>query len=220
MKHFVWAVLGLAGIASASDHSNLDAGRPVRFTDAYSAAQGAREIQFGLSGSNLNSLSAPFELKYGYASNRDISIGISPVLGRSSTLDSLHIGHFQTLTGETENGPGFGIGLSADVPLDSGNPLGFGVVAAWSQYQGGKTWRHFNVGYDTQGSIVTGILGFSGRDGLDQTIVGEVGINSNQKWIALGARRQMSLDLVLDFGVEHQIGGRDTRLTIGLTKSY
>lgn len=214
------ALVAFATTAMASDHANLDAGRPLRFTDAYSAAEGAREFQFGLSGSSFSRVGVPVELKYGYASNRDIAIGFNPVLGQSSTLNSIHLSHFQTLVGETEAGPAFGLRLAADIPFDSDSPFGMDVTGIWSRYRGKGFWSHINLGYESQGSVVTGIAGLSHRAGLNQTLLGEIGMSSNQKWVGVGLRRQIGLSSVLDLGLEFALGSSQRTLRVGLTQSY
>lgn len=80
------ALIALPTLAIASDHNNLDSDRPLRFEDAYSAAHGAREFQLGLASERFRSMQAPFELKWGYAMNRDFSVGIEPTIGDLSLI--------------------------------------------------------------------------------------------------------------------------------------
>lgn len=213
------ALIALPTLAIASDHNNLDSDRPLRFEDAYSAAHGAREFQLGLASERFRSMQAPFELKWGYAMNRDFSVGIEPTIGDGSTFGAIKLSHFQTLSGEDERNPAFGLRLSAMVPTNS-DVARFGVKGVWSRLAGGQSKLHLNLGFTSNPNVYEGIIGYSKPMSFDQTILAEAGINSNEKWLGLGIRRQLNLRTVLDLGIEHRLGERGNLIRFGVTQSY
>ena len=102
----------LASSAFASDHNNIDSGRPLRFDDAYSIGFGERAIEYGLSSAWLRGGSSiyggKFEFKYGFAMNRDIGISFSPSYSTEANrfnAGEIELSYFQQIQREIDNAP-------------------------------------------------------------------------------------------------------------------
>lgn len=80
-----FVVLGAANTARASDHNNVDAGRPLGFDDAESIAFGERDWEFGagLGGGRGRraSLGLSAEYLFGFALNSHVSVAFDPSFG-------------------------------------------------------------------------------------------------------------------------------------------
>ena len=125
------ASLTLATLAAitafASDHNNLDAGRPLRFDDAYSIAYRERSLEFGVALSAFRDRSTQYglrsEYKFGFAPNRDFSVSFDPTDGGGMDSQSnkfnpnnVELSYFQGVQREMRDSPALGFRIDAGLP--------------------------------------------------------------------------------------------------------
>lgn len=220
-NHVVAALtLAVASFSLASDHNNLEIGRPLSFDDAYSIAYGERAFEFGSSatGSNANRPVYGFmsELQYGFAKNRDLSVSFDSQFPNAPT--SFGLSYFENLTRELDHAPALGYRVSFE---QVGNQTSTGLTLA-----GTKAWHQYDK---LHGNIVLNsrstpgvILGYSTPLGyptrFDTTLLGQVGYQDKVGQVGLGLRKQVGPQSVVDAGVT--TGGGKTSLTFGYSRSF
>lgn len=117
----------VAVISFASDHNNIDAGRPLRFDDAYSIAFRERSLEFGLGFSAFRDRSTQYglrsEYKYGFAPNRDFSVSFDPTVGggidsqsNNFNPNNVELSYFQGVQREIRDSPALGFRVDAGLP--------------------------------------------------------------------------------------------------------
>jgi hypothetical protein len=215
MKVYVgFALLFVAQVSFASDHNNIEHGRPLLFDDAYSIAYGEREFQVGLN-SYAGKLGLATSLGYGFAKNQEFSIGFNTLQGSSNDYE---FSYFRNLAREINNQPAIGYRLT--IGSESGRKatgqLRFVATKAWHQYDK----LHVNIDINTNESPGF-ILGYSTPLGypkkFDQTFVSEISVQGKDTSFGAGIRRQIDSRSVLDVGIR---AGRETNLTIGYSIGF
>ena len=115
--------------ARASDHNNIDAGRPLRFDDAETVAFGERTLEFGAElgagRGRAAGLGLTAEYLVGFALNTQVSLDLDPsVGGRSGTRDTrfdignVGVGVLHNFNREYDGTPAFS--LRGDLFLPTG----------------------------------------------------------------------------------------------------
>ncbi len=208
------AILVVARIGFASDHNNIETGRPLLFDDAYSIAYGEREFQVGMS-----SLSGKFGLMtsfgYGFAKNQELSIGFNTFQGSNNGYE---VSYFRNLAREFENSPALGYRITANATRGQRSEVQARLIAtkAWHQYD--KV--HLNLDLNTNESPGF-ILGYSSPLGypkkFDQTFVSELVFRRNETSVGLGIRKQVDARSVLDFGVR---AGKQMNVVMGYSIAF
>lgn len=238
------AVLGILTVpylSAASDHNNVDKGRPLRFDDAYSIAYRERAFEFGLTLDTFRrrapSYGAKAEFKYGFAKNQDIGIAFEPHYnGADRELDAgnLELSYFNGLQREIGEAPALAYRVDVGLPtgLDAkGLDLRFRGIAtkALGQYDKLHLNLDLNMVTDsgpgerrhTLGAVLgyTSPLGYPKR--FDQTLLAEFAVQQSRMLgegyvgtVGLGLRRQIDPRSVFDIGIESDIFS-----TRGATKS-
>jgi hypothetical protein len=215
LKYFILAAaLALASTGFASDHNNIEHGRPLLFDDAYSIAFGEREFQVG-----LNSSGGKFGLMtsfgYGFAKNQELSFGFNTFQGSNNGYE---ISYFRNLAREFEKSPALGYRITANATRGQRSEVQARLIAtkAWHQYD--KV--HVNIDINTNESPGF-ILGYSTPLGypkkFDQTFVSEISVQGKDTSFGAGIRRQIDSRSVLDVGIR---AGRETNLTIGYSIGF
>jgi len=215
-------------IAIGSDHNNLEKDRPLRFDDAYSTAYRSFEFQAGF-GVDTFDRSKPvynlqFEIQYGFAKNRDISIGLDPYFTSESGKlvgNAIDLSYFEGVSREIGNNPAFGYRIDAGIPISGGDGAEFRVRGILTKTLVHYDKIHLNIDYlqTTSGSSgdrksrMGAIIGYSNPIGyptrFDRTLLAEFGIEQGMttgsgynSWIGIGLRNQISSTMVFDFGVQ------------------
>lgn len=217
-----------AALAGASDHNNIEAGRPLRFDDAYSIAFRERAFEFGLSLDSFRRRAPNYglksEFKYGFAKNQDIAIAFEPHWnGSSQEFDpgNIELSYFHGIAREIDNAPGLAY------RVDVGLPTGIGAKGLDLRFRGIATKNlgqydklHLNVDLDMASNPSPGerrhtlgaVLGYSAPLGyprrFDQTLVGEFSFKQSRVdgegyigSVGIGLRRQISPQSVFDIGI-------------------
>jgi hypothetical protein len=213
MKYFlVLPLMALASTGFATDHNNLESGRPLLFDDAYSIAYGEREFQTGLQlASGHSGLMTSFG--YGFAKNQDLSIAWD-----ANTKTTYNLSYFRNLSREFEHSPalGFRISTSATKGQMASAQLRFAATKAWHQFD--KV--HLNFDFDTS-QVPRFILGYSNPVGypkkFDQTLLAEFAFQDHQTSIGVGVRQQIDPRSVLDIGLRI---GNQTQLVVGYSLGF
>jgi len=229
---WVLVALASASMSAATDHNNLDKERPLRFEDAYSIAFGSIEWQSGLRLDTFNSARPTYnlrsELQWGFAKNKDLSVGFEPSYGaRGSALSNgpIEISYFEGLRREIDNSPAVGYRVEVSLPGQSGQRgikthLRGVLTKTATQY----SKLHLNLDYNNDSSpgvnekanSFGAILAYSVPVGyprsFTQTLLAEVGIEESKLvgsgptgWIGVGMRRQLSVSGVLDIGIQSDL---------------
>jgi hypothetical protein len=226
------ASLLLAGTAFASDHNNIDSGRPLRFEDAYSIAYGERTFEFGLFGTgfrhNAPAYGAAFEFKHGFALNQEWGISYSPTFSGRERFDEVELSYLQALRREIGDAPALAYRLNVGFDEDKVEGRIRGIATkALGQYDK----LHLNLDFDfteDQRPGFAAILGYSTPLGyprhFDQTLVAEILMErrGGDDWtgaVGLGLRRQLDPVSTFDFGLEAGFNGGAT-LRIGYARSF
>lgn len=226
--------LGLLSAAStfAIDHNNIDAGRPLRFDDAYSIAFRERAIETGVSLDTFRRKAPTYgfvtEYKYGFAKNQDIGIAVEPEYDSADKRFDVHnveLSYFHGLAREIDNAPALAY------RVDLGLPTGRGAQGIDARVRGilTKAFRqydrlHINVDVnyvskpdDGARQVTFGaILGYSKPlgypKGFDQTLVTELAIQQSPikgkgyvGTVGIGLRSQASVRSVFDIGIETDV---------------
>jgi len=223
--------------AFATDHNNLDSGRPLSFDDAKTLAYGERAIEFGGSldlrrdGKPRSSMSAEF--KYGFAKNTEIGIG------QSIGEDFAHLSFLRQLRRETDGGPAMAYKLEFGIPtttVGSGVDLKIRWIA--SQKVGNYDTLHLNLDINANSRRSKGessmrfgaTVGYQRPIGaptqFHRTLIGEIGVEqiTPQDWsvkYGLGMRVIISPREVVDFGLQaRDMRRNDVRFTAGLSIAF
>ena len=215
MKNFLLLLTAvLASKTLATDHNNIEHGRPLLFDDAYSIAFGEREFQVG-----LNSFAGKFGLMtsfgYGFAKNQEFSIGFNTLQGSSNDYE---FSYFRNLAREIDNQPaiGYRLTISSENGKKATGQLRFAATKAWHQYDK----LHLNIDLETKQSVGF-ILGYSTPLGypkkFDQTFVSEISIQGMETSFGVGVRRQVDARSVLDFGVRT---GKKLNVIVGYSIAF
>lgn len=217
----------LAAVATASDHNNLEKGRPLSFDDAYSIAYRSVEFQSGVSFETYRKQSPIYGLKtevqFGIAKNKDISIGFEPSFMTSSGKaggNAVELSYFEGLSRETSRAAAMGYRLEMALPVSGGKGLDLharGIIT--------KTLNHYDKVHlnldithatqptsDEKRTTVGLILGYSSPIGypklFDRTFLAEIGIAQSREagsgwygWVGVGLRKQVSATGVMDVGI-------------------
>lgn len=229
MKLLALGIVVVAGaVAVATDHNNIDGGRPLRFDDAYSIAFRERSLEFGLSLDTFRKSSPSYglkaEFKVGFAKNQDLGVAIEPsysTANREYDFGNIELSYFNGLRREIDNSPAVGVRVDLNVPTGReahGLDLRLrGILTkAYKQYDR----LHFNadvlVASDPRSgerAVAFGaILGYSTPLGyptrFNQTLVAEIAMQQgrlkSEGWagsVGLGLRRQVGVRSVVDVGV-------------------
>ncbi len=221
-----------SSLAFASDHNNIEAGRPLRFDDAYSIAFRERALEFGLSLDTFRRRGPNYggktEMKYGFAKNQDISIAFEPSyssLNRMGDVGNVEIGYFNGLRREINNAPALAYRVDVGLPTGRGArglDLRFRGVATKALGQYDKIHLNLDLNMMTSPGIgerrhtVGVVLGYSKPLGyprrFDQTLVADFAIQQSKTQgegyvgsVGLGLRRQINPRAVFDIGVTSDI---------------
>ncbi|MEI7575659.1 MAG: hypothetical protein WCK51_02115 [Armatimonadota bacterium] len=255
MKHIGPGIcVSLLGSATAfgSDHNNIDKERPLRFDDAYSIAYRSFEFQSGFRLDTFNRERPVYnfrtEVQYGFAKNKDFSIGLEPFVSNQSGKligNVLELSYFEGVSREIGNNPAFGYRIDAGLPVSGGNGTEFRVRGILTKTVSHYDRLHLNVDFYNSTSGLSSerskrigfILGYSNPVGyptsFDQTFLAELGFEQGRltgsgynSWVGLGIRRQLSATGVLDLGVQLDLQGAGSeplspfRLSVGYSKSF
>jgi hypothetical protein len=247
-------VVFLAGVCCSavtfgqSDHNNLDKERPLRFEDAYSIAFRSFEFQNGFRLDSFSSSRPVYnfrtEIQYGFAKNKDISIGFEPSYSADTrrTLGNIaEISYFEGVAREIGNAPAFGYRIDAGIPVSGGDGVEFRLRGILTKTLGQYDKLHLNLDHIHSTKAAQGertmtfgaILGYSHPIGypkhFDQTFLAEIGFeqsrpsgSGNNGWIAVGIRRQLTTTGVLDLGLQSDlfVGAGVSRAPLRLTFGY
>lgn len=188
--------------ATAVDHNNLDANRPLSFDDAESIAYREQSLEVGaaLLLPERRSVGGAFDIEYlyGFAPNTHLNIGIDPsVGGRTDSEDTrfdvgdVSIGVLHNFNREYNNTPAFAI--RTDVALPTGRDsegVGVRVRGIASKTVGQYDRLHLNLDLninteptEDERTVIPGvILGYSRPVGyprrFDRTVLAELGIRA------------------------------------------
>ncbi len=233
MKRFILLCgMAIAAISFATDHNNIDSGRPLRFDDAYSIAFRERALEFGVGIDTFRRrrphLDFKAEYKYGFAKNQDLTIGFDPGYDsedRRFDAGDIELGYFHGVRREIGNAPALAYRLDVGLPTgrDSrGVDVRLRAIAtkAWHQYD--KLHLNIDVGLTSGGpdgerDVTLGAtLGYSSPFGyprrFDQTWLAEFALQQSQVrgqgytgTLGVGIRKQVDVRSVFDVGVESDI---------------
>lgn len=233
MKRVFWvSLLALSSAAWASDHNDMEAGRPLHFDDAYSIAYRERAVEFGLSLETFHRSSSELgfatEFKYGFAKNQDFAIGFEPrwrgtgLVGDSGRVE---LSYFRGLRREIGNQPALGFRVDADLPTrrsQQGAEFRFRGIATKALGQYDKVHLNLDLLLPTHAlpgertHTFNAIVGYSSPLGyprrFDQTLVAELallqGSSRGQGYtgsLGVGLRQQVDARSVFDFGLASDI---------------
>lgn len=218
----------LSSLAFASDHNNIEAGRPLRFDDAYSIAFRERAFEFGLSLDTFRRRGPTYgnktEVKYGFAKNQDISVAFEPTYSsseRRGDIGSVEIGYFNGLRREVDDSPALAYRVDVGLPTGrgaTGLDLRFRGIATKALGQYDKVHLNLDLNINTDPGpgerrhTVGAVLGYSKPLGyprrFDQTLVADFAIQQSKDQgegyvgsVGFGLRRQVSPRAVFDVGV-------------------
>lgn len=222
-------LLSLAALGAATDHNNVDAGRPMRFDDASSIAFGERAIAWGLGfdqgRGRRNSVMGALEFKYGVAKNQDFGIAWHPQYSGANqrfTAGAMEFSYFRQIQREIDSSPAlaYKIGLEAPAePGESGVDMRVRGILSTTLRQYDKI--HFNLDATLatepepgERDLAWGLLvGYSNPLGaptqFDKTLVAQFGFEQSRRagegWfstLGIGLRQQVAEQAVFDFGLE------------------
>jgi hypothetical protein len=237
-------------IAFAVDHTNLDAGRPLEFDDAYSVAYREQSLEIGGAlakpARGKIGASGSMEYFYGFAKNSHLAITFDPQYSsedngaRRFDFGDASVGLFHNFNREYGNTPALAIRLDASLPTgrnSSGVSLRARAIA--SKKFGARGKLHLNLDGIFSGSSRSeerkfqpgAILGYSQLLGyprrFDRTFVTQLGWRANSlknddgvTTIGVGMRQQVGVQSVFDIGVLSDLTGGDTREKLKLAAGY
>lgn len=222
----------LSSLSLASDHNNIEAGRPLRFDDAYSIAFRERAFEFGLTLDTFRRRGPTYgnktEVKYGFAKNQDISVAFEPTYSsseRRGDVGNVEIGYFNGLRREIEDAPALAYRVDVGLPTGrdaKGLDLRFRGIATKALGQYDKVHLNLDLNMSTdpvpgeRRHTVGAVLGYSTPLGyprrFDQTFVADFALQQSKIQgegyvgsVGLGLRRQVSPQSVFDIGVMSDI---------------
>lgn len=216
----------------ASDHNNIDSGRPLRFDDSYSIGFGERVLEYGLSSAWLRGGSMHYEgkleFKYGFAKNKDFGISFHPsYLDEDKRFDAgnVELSYFQQIQREIDNSPAIAFKVDLSLPTgrdSSGIETRLRGIMTKNAGQYDKWHLNFDVNFATdpesgERDVTLGaVFGYSNPLGVptkfDKTFVAHFAVEQGRMSgegstgnIGIGLRQQVSERGVLDFGIESDI---------------
>jgi hypothetical protein len=243
---FIFFSLGLVSSAMATDHNNLEKGRPLRFDDAYSIAYRAFEFQNGFKWETLSGVySFHSEFQYGFNNNKDISVAVEPTVDAADGMTRLtvaELSYFESLRREVGNASALGYRVDVGLPVD-GSQRGVETrlrgILTKSLHQYDKFHVNVDVNHRTspkggeRSTTVGAILGYSSPVGyprhFDTTLLAEFGVEQSKLdeggahgWVGIGFRRQISAVTSMDFGIQSDVfaAKRVSRSPLGVTVGY
>jgi hypothetical protein len=229
------ALLALTTPALATDHDNIDAGRPLRFDDAESIAYRELAFEFGL---GLNSprrrpvgLDGQVELLYGFARDSHLEFGFAPRLGghaRSNEtgfeFGDLDLGLFHQFRREIRNAPALAAKVEASIPTESGESTRLRLRGIATKTVRQYDRLHLNLDAELvpnarageRSTVLGAVLGYSRPLGypteFNTTGVAELALRQGERngegttvSAGVGFRRQISPRSVVDFGVQSDL---------------
>lgn len=223
-----FATLSLSVLGVASDHNNIEGGRPLRFDDAYSIALRERAFEFGVTLDTFRRRGPSYgnktEVKYGFAKNQDISVAFEPSYPssqRRADIGNVEIGYFNGLRREIDDSPALAYRVDVGLPTGRGaKGLDLRIRGIASRALGQYDKIHLNLDLNMNTSPAVGerpntvgvVLGYSKPLGyprrFDQTLVADFAIQQSKNQgegfigsLGLGLRRQVSARSVFDIGV-------------------
>jgi len=222
----------LSSFAFASDHNNVESGRPLRFDDAYSIAYRERAFEFGLSLDTFGRRGPTYgnktEFKYGFAKNQDISLAFEPTYSsseRRGDIGNVEVGYFNGLRREIDDAPAIAYRVDVGLPTKRGAKgldFRFRGIATKALGQYDKVHVNLDLSLNTDPGpgerrhTLGAVLGYSTPLGyprrFDQTLVADLAIQESKNEgegyvgsVGLGVRRQVSPRAVLDVGITSDI---------------
>jgi hypothetical protein len=228
----VLATLAIVTVANASDHNNIEAGRPLRFDDAYSIAFRERAFEFGLSLDSFRRRAPDYglksEFKYGFAKNQDIAVAFEPHwsgTNREFDAGNIELSYFHGIAREIDDSPALAYRVDVGLPTGRGSrglDLRFRGIATKNLGQYDKV--HLNLDLDMATNPKPGerrhalgaILGYSSPLGyprrFDRTLVAEFAVRQGKVdgegylgSLGIGLRQQVSPQSVLDIGISSDL---------------
>ena len=243
-------VTALVGSAMAqSDHNNVDKERPLRFDDAYSIAYRSLELQNGFRLDTFNRARPLYnfrsELQYGFAKNKDISLGLESSYNAADGKTRLNVAEFSYFEGlrrEIGNAPALGYRVDVGLPVDGtrrGSETRLRGILTKSLHQYDKIHLNFDVNYSSAPNIgersttLGAILGYSSPVGyprhFNTTMLAEFGVEQSKLdaggvngLVGIGMRKQVSTTAVIDFGLQSDVFSAkgNSRSPVRLTFGY
>ena len=245
----VVAILCSREAIGQEDFRSLDAGRPLKITDAYPKKYLEWEFQFGLQGGwtegGRRSLEGLLELETGLFRNFEIGAGLQVSTendGGSTTtgLGALEIEALYNFKHEGWAWPGIAIQAGVEAPTGSNlsrDDWAWGVDLILTQSFSNRLRMHVNGGYVMasevdgddfwRGGVAFDIpLGFSSR-----VIMGDlyteipVDTGPTRAWAELGTRVQVTNLSVIDMGLATRLdewnhGAANVRLVVGFSRVF
>jgi len=229
------------------DFRSLDAGRPLKVTDAYPKKYLELEFQFGLQGSWTEGGRRLFEgvlqLEMGVLRNLEIGAGLQVATQNDSTTSGLESVEVEVLYNFRHEGwtwPGVAIQVSAEAPTGSDlsrENWAWGADLLLTRSFANRLRIHVNGGYAVasqadgddywRGGVAFDIpMGFSSR-----LIMGDlyaevpVGTGPTRAWAELGTRVQVSNLTVIDVGLATRLdewnrGTANVKLVVGFSRVF
>lgn len=245
--------IALSGVAFATDHNNIERGRPLSFDDAYSIAFRSLEFQNGFRYDTFNRMRPVYnvrsELQYGFAKNKDFSVGLEPTYSSTdgrTRLAVVEFGYFEGIRREIGNSPAFGYSVDVGLPVNGAKSrveTRLRGVLTKSLHQYDKIHFNLDLNHTTapnnneRATTVGAIIGYSSPVGyprhFNTTILAEFGVEQSRLseggvggWFGLGMRKQISPKAVLDLGIQSDAftskgaNRSPVRLTLGLSLNF
>ena len=243
------AVLSCRELIAQEDFRSLDAGRPLKVTDAYPKKYLEWEFQAGLQGGwtegGRRSLEGLFELETGPFRNFEIGAGLQVATeddGASTTtgLEGLEVEALYNLKHEGWAWPAFAIQAGAEAPTGgdlSRDDWAWGIDLILTRSFSNRFRMHANGGYVLASEVDGGDLwrggvafdipmGFSSR-----LIMGDVyteipvDAGPTRVWAELGTRVQVTNLSVIDVGLATRLdewnrGAANVRLIVGFSRVF
>jgi len=231
------------------DFRSLDAGRPLKVTDAYPKKYREWEFQFGLEGGWMeggqSSLAGLLELETGLFRNFEIGAGLHMAAegeGGSTLkgLESLGVEALYNFRHEGWTWPAVAIQAGAEAPTGSDlsrEDWAWGADLLVTRSFANRVRMHVNGGYLVaseadggdywRGGVAFDIpMGFSSRLIMGD-LYAEVPVDAGptRTWAELGTRIQISNLTVIDVGLASQLdewnrGGANIRLVLGFSRVF
>lgn len=232
--------------AAQEDYRSLDAGRPIRVTDAFPLKFKEWEVQLGVRGrwaDERRGAAGAIALEAGVLRNTSFGFELEPAIEREAGesvhgIESISLHVLHNIVRESWSSPAVAVRIDADAPGGSLGREDWGIagqlVATRSMASGLRL--HANGGYhsatrrDGDDAWLAGIaadyaLGFSGRL-LVADVVTEIPTNGGRSrlWVEVGGRVQISNTSVLDLGLATRADQwRDranVEFVIGLSRTF
>ena len=243
------AVLSCRELIAQEDFRSLDAGRPLKVTDAYPKKYLEWEFQAGLQGGwtegGRRSLEGLFELETGPFRNFEIGAGLQVATeddgaGTTTGLEGLDVEALYNLKHEGWAWPAFAIQAGAEAPTGgdlSRDQWAWGVDLILTRSFSNRFRIHVNGGYVVASEVDGGDLwrggvafdipmGFSSRLILGD-VYAEIPVDTGptRAWAELGTRVQISNLSVIDMGLATRLdewnrGAANVTLTVGFSRMF